>query len=660
MFRLDRDDGYGGVLLYIKDNFSPVLHNFNGLEIIESIWVKVKIRKVSVIVGTIYRVPQANAHYFNLILQYIEAARDICDEMLLMGDLNIDLKNENYNNETNARSRIKDIELTGDIQCLPTSPTRVTSTSSTIIDYIFTSKPIWHTMTEVVKLTSSDHLAILSVLHLKEPQNPAKCITSRNFKHFSVDNFLDDLSNSTIIRNIPYFCFDPCTAWEQFKNEFLSICQKHAPIVKRKVKNRINLWFNQEIMDLMYTRNYYHKLFLKHKTPYYWNMYKFHRNLVTSKVREAKRLFYTNHIKECEHKGPSSMWKAIRNFLPTKSFSERIPEDLNANIFNEHFSQIGQKVTDNIPITNDFPSVYAEPLHNNFELTNIDEHYVYKSLLSLPSDRSLDVLNFDCELLWISAPFISLALSHIFNLTITNGTIPNDFKIARVTPIYKGQGDISNPNNYRPISIISTIGKILEMAIKNQIVYYFSSHNILSPSQFAYIKNRSTQSALHVLVDDFLNNSNNKEITGIVQLDLQKGFDTIPHDILLHKMKHYGISDNALSWFLSYLTDRSQVVGCKGELSNPANLNIGVPQGTILGPIFFIIFVNDLPYYIGTLSGLMYADDTTLKAAANTHEQVQNKLQQLTDKTMNWLRNNRLVVNPNKSSVMLIGTRQKN
>ena len=198
---------------------------------------------MSVIVGTIYRVPQANAHYFNLILQYIEAARDISDEMLLMGDLNIDFKNENYNNETNARSRIKDIELTGDIQCLPTSPTRVTSTSSTIIDYIFTSKPIWHTMTEVVKLTSSDHLASLSVLHYY-------------FQEF--------------------YCFDPCTAWEQFKNEFLSICQKHAPIVNRKVKNRVNLWFNQEIMDFMYTRNYYHKLFLKHKTPYYWNMYKFH------------------------------------------------------------------------------------------------------------------------------------------------------------------------------------------------------------------------------------------------------------------------------------------------------------------------------------------------------------------------------------------------
>ena len=189
-----------------------------------------------------------------------------------------------------------------------------------------------------------------------------------------------------------------------------------------------------------------------------------------------------------------------------------------------------------------------------------------------------------------------MSLTHLFNLTILNCQLPDDFKIARVTPIYKGKGTIDDPGNYRPISVVSIITKLLESAIKTQLMNYLITHDIISNSQFAYMKHRSTQSALHVLVDDFLDNIINNMINGLVQLDLQKGFDTVSHSILLHKFKHYGFSPRTLSWFESYLTSRTQVVRCKGEVSNPEYVTIRVPQGTVLGPLLFLLYVNDLPF----------------------------------------------------------------
>ena len=188
---------------------------------------------------------------------------------------------------------------------------------------------------------------------------------------------------------------------------------------------------------------------------------------------------------------------------------------------------------------------------------------------------------------------------------------------------------------------------------------YLTVNNIITDAQFAYIKNMSTQFALHVLVDDFLKNINNGKMNGLVQLDLQKGFDTLSHPILMHKLRCYRFTDNSLCWFRNYLENRTQITRCKDKISKPASVNIGVPQGTVLGPIIFLLYVNDLPSYLNQYSCIMYADDTSLKSSADDHETLQTNLQFITDKTVDWLNKNRLLLNVKKSSCMLISTKQR-
>ena len=209
------------------------------------------------------------------------------------------------------------------------------------------------------------------------------------------------------------------------------------------------------------------------------------------------------------------------------------------------------------------------------------------------------------------------------------------------------------------ISVISHIPKIIERFVGNSLDKYFSDNSLLIEDQFAYIKHQSTVNALHTLIDNTLCNINDGLITGIVQLDLRKGFDTINHYILLYKLEKYDINDNCLSWFKSYLSNRQQVVSCNGELSKFCSLSIGVPQGTILGPTLFVIYINDFSLDLGPVSVIRYADDTTIIACDKTLNEVQLKLQSSVDNALVWLNNNRLLVNSSKSKCMLIGTRQR-
>ena len=255
--------------------------------------------------------------------------------------------------------------------------------------------------------------------------------------------------------------------------------------------------------------------------------------------------------------------------------------------------------------------------------------------------------------------------SHLYNRNPYTGKAvslywigPQDWKNARVSPIYKDDGNVNDENNYRPISVIGHIAKMVESLMSYQIIEFLESHSCISMDQSAYLKRHSTQTCLHRVIDDWLEHINDGEITGACLLDIFKCLDSINHILLLKKLEMYGIIGTELDWFSSYLNGRKQFVKFNNETSESCEITCGVPQGSVLGPILFLLFINDISNFAVEGCVLnMYADDVIIYTSAMSTHELECKLQSCIDSISNWYDMNNLCINKKKSSVMIIGSR---
>ena len=331
-----------------------------------------------------------------------------------------------------------------------------------------------------------------------------------------------------------------------------------------------------------------------------------------------------------------------------------------SELFNTYFTSVVNKLFESCRHARPVFNCTTEELFTKkrFEFTAVGKPFVLKQLKCLKPKKATGLDGLPARLLKDSAIVIADCVTHLINLSFETGEVPSEWKQAKVVPLFKS-GNKDDLDNYRPISILPILSKILEKAVFHQLHSFLSENSLLSPYQSGFRANHSTQLAVTFLTDKIRGHMDKGLLTGAVFIDLKKAFDTVPHDGLLNKLYRYGIQDQPLSWFVSYLSNKTQSVSIENHLSSAANISSGVPQGSVLGPLLFILYINDLPLAVGLSSVMLYADDTVIFTAASSIDQLQLNLSLDLNNVSSWLTANGLFLNPTKTEYVLFGTRQR-
>ena len=329
-----------------------------------------------------------------------------------------------------------------------------------------------------------------------------------------------------------------------------------------------------------------------------------------------------------------------------------------ANEFNKYFSEIGKKLEREIPCSDTDPLYFVNPVSNSFTFKSISKEDLYHAIFCMKAKRSAGIDKISVQLLQEAGTTILESLHYIFNLSIKSGIFPEDWKTARVTPIYKSD-DKAECGNYRPISVISNVAEIFEKLIYNQLLVFLNENEVIAKNQSGFRSNHSTETTLLHLSNNWLTNMDKGLINGVVFLDLKKAFDTVDHNILLSKLERCGVRGTALKWFQSYLYGRKQICRINNTESSKTNIHCGVPQGSNLGPLLFLIYINDLPHCLQTTTASMFADDTNLSCTGRTSADIEYKINKDLDNIRKWIICNKLTLNLKKTEFMIIGSKPR-
>ena len=667
----------GGVGTYVKSNFKVVelFQDFYEQSIFESIILKATYNNFKFISVNIYRTPGEEfiQAFFNKLVDLLDKLEDFNCPVFLSGDLNINVFLSVLPNST--ASQLMDNFITYGYLNLILRATRIHNHSYSLIDLMLCKDFVQNLASSIVMPTDlSDHYLTILTFYENSFKNNKK---SKDFTRRKVnDENLESLNNAlnNVDWNLVTSSQDVNVAYERFLVIFKELYNLHCPLVTVKQNKKYipqEKYMNNHLLKCREFKDKLFRIMTNFPSNENTDRYKRYRNEYYRSVRRAKKIYYQGQIREVGKDG-RKLWGVLREVLGVSKHSKemdyleigntRITDKVEiANRFNEHFSSLGTNLTPEIPTTDRHYTDFLPPrIEQSLFIGPLSQQKTFEIITNIKPKSSKDIDDFSMKLLIRTAAPISVPLCHIYNTSISTGRFPDLMKISKSVIIYKS-GPISELESYRGVSMICSFSKPLERYIYSSIYDFLEEHSFFSQRQYGFRKNYSTShnvlNMMNLVTQTFIEG----KVCSVVLLDIRKAFDLVDREILLNKLRHYGIRGTLLDWFKSYFDGRAQRVYFGGEFSTSLeDIVIGVLQGSCLGVLLFIIYINDLEASCREALFNLFCDDTLLFLASNTFRELVDKLNEVLPMAVSWYNSNKLLINSKKTKVIVFKSPRQN
>ena len=668
VLRKDRTEGFkqlygksngGGLVIIHKRNQKIKVKNL-AEEDDEALWIQVESSNPFML-GLIYR-----ASYTNMLRpeegqtslgKMLEKASLITQNIITIGDFNCDTSASAKSDET---KQLEDLHEIHNLHQQITAPTRITEESKSTIDHIWTNP-----QNNLVKATGtvigiSDHLGIYAKLDTKRTIEKTTPIKFRSYKNYDAEKLKDDIREGLLQSEVHSKISEGKLneALEELTSIIVKETDKHAPMkeIKQSKEKPYVPWMTPDIKNEREAKNILIKMnYLQPKQSDKQEIKRL-KNKLNHTKRKHKRAYYKKKL--AEFKGDSkNTWKVFKEMLNKQEIKETIEPELmdqdKANRYNNYFATIGTEIKNKLGIIDTVVN-YKE----GFTFSEVSEDTVAKLIDKIRIGVATGADGISARILKDCKEVILPTLTSLVNLSFRTSTFPETMKEATIKCLHK-KNSTEEPSNYRPLSILPILSKVFERAAVDQIVTFLETNKLISRNQHAYRKGHSTVTSLSEVTNYIYREMDKGQIVGMASLDLSKAFDSISHSHLLQKLTNIGLGQSTVEWTKSYLSKRTQKTKFSSITSETATVTSGVPQGSILGPILFIIFTNDLiTAFKNDTQVVSYADDTQLLETGKTVEEVKEKLEKTIDIAQKWYKNNSLMSNPAKTEVIIFRTKK--
>ena len=668
----DRPKRGGGLLFYISERYS------NNVSIIstcskvtynlEQLWIciqKPNVRKMTI--GVVYRPPHAKVEEaVSELTNSLTYIKDLSDaEVIVSGDLNI-----NYNQRhSKGFELLKNMERNFNFAQIIKSATRIVDGAKSLLDLIFTDMEFIF-RSGVLEVGISDHLPVFLVRKKEREKMEYSYINGRTYSTYNKDAFQNDILQhnvwdvywNTNSRDVELL-------WSYIKIIITEIADIHCPVRRMKISNDSPHWMCKEIIECIHQKDDLHRKAMYTNKSIDWCAYRAMRKEVKVTIMKAKEEYIKDQLENSKN-NPRKFWRNINEISglgKSKNKSKigkiidengEIYEDQRASDFlNIFYTEAGPRLAEKFQDSWNADKSGIK-VDSKFSFSRISEYQVLRIVKDIKIFKSCAVDNLSARLLKDAFVVMIPELTYLFNLCIELGDLPQSWCHGTISPIPKVKTNSNKPKDWRPITQIPLPGKMLEKIVHDQIYTYFNNNNLLSPQQYGFRPGMSTSQAIFDVLRVLYTNWNDRVFTGCIFVDYSRAFETIDHNILLAKLKMYGLDDISLNFFRNYITNRTQSTVVNGFVSADREVVYGTAQGSVLGPLIYIIYVNDvLKVLSATNKIIMYADDMLIISRDASEARMIDDLQNNLNKVVRWCNHNKLTINREKTKYMFISNR---